>query len=97
MARFVKGKGKEDWEEVLTIREEIERVGGFCVWEGYEGGVWRVCLSAELVSAGSMGLEAIGQVASPLFSGPRSCSSTMVFREICCLPKNKGPLLFLSL
>ena len=29
MARFVKGKGKEYWEEVLTIREEIERVGGF--------------------------------------------------------------------
>lgn len=73
------------------------RVGGFHVWEGCESGVWRVCLSAELVSAGSVGLEAIGQVASPLFSRPRSCSSTMAFQDIYCLPKNKGPLLFLSL
>ena len=29
MVGFVKGRGKEDWEEVLTIREEIERVGVF--------------------------------------------------------------------
>ena len=48
MAGFVKGKGKEDWEEVLTMSEEIERVGIFVygkdVREEFGGSACRLSL-----------------------------------------------------